>query len=278
MADKMAAIGADMNAVPDCQVQVVRAARGKASLILQRLLAVNAHLIGKTEARSALHRPVRDPAMPTALQMAIDDSGHRFGTRPRYLAAGPPAYTCSACHQNPLRSGLLAFLASAKCPGDISLQSTSGVMLHGALRATTDVRVGRSELHRSHCLLTHRGLWWCSSCGFYTSAGDGKSSAKKLRSECRARTRAGSDYLAKLEKGCPPKNDMDWPLATDPCLGSMQPDGRFAAVPLTRLRSKATLTLDSLRATAHEENFASSQPSLPEHLIDEDAYLGPEEL
>ena len=39
--------------------------------------------------------------------------------------------------------------------------------------------VGRNDLRSTHRFKVCRGLWWCRSCCFYNSAGDGKAQPKE---------------------------------------------------------------------------------------------------
>ena len=88
-------------------------------------------------------------------------------------------------------------------------------------------------------MLHHRGLWFCTSCGFYCSFGLGsRSSPKKLLAPClgaHQRTRAGYEILRRLAQRKPPKEGMDWPLP----LGTPIPACSLA--PRRRLRRKTTL-------------------------------------
>ena len=58
-------------------------------------------------------------------------------------------------------------------------------------------------------LMEHRGLWWCSHCGAYTTGAKG--TARLLAQPCGQRTRAGKQNLDRLAKGMPPKDGVQWP-------------------------------------------------------------------
>ena len=83
----------------------------------------------------------------------------------------------------------------------------------------------------------------------------------------------------------PPKDSVSWPLPTDAGHNLLLSDA--LAVPLTRLRSKTTITFDSLSAPpeAFAEQEQSQQPfgDLQQHNFgeeeeEEDYDYGPEEL
>ena len=95
------------------------------------------------------------------------------------------------------------------------------------------------RLHRSHHMLHHRGLWWCSTCGFHCSLGKhGRSAPKQLLVEClgkERRTRAGKGHLNRLARGLHPKVGSDWPDPIGTRVDAMD------LLPATRLRRKTRL-------------------------------------
>ena len=62
--------------------------------------------------------------------------------------------------------------------------------------------------------ISHRGVYWCTSCGQIAQQAAGKKSrAIGLVNECPGYlTRAGRDVLARIERGLSPKASADWPL------------------------------------------------------------------
>ena len=110
--------------------------------------------------------------------------------------------------------------------------------------------VGKRGLHRSHQLLVHRGLWWCASCGEYTSGAEG--GPRLLTTHCKPKTRAGKQNLTRLAKGLPPTEDVEWPLPAGVPASKRKAEDlledQLAAVPRRRLRAKTTLSLSSLDA------------------------------
>ena len=80
------------------------------------------------------------------------------------------------------------------------------------------IRVGKVVLHASHTLASANGVWFCTACGAYVTAAEGKkSSAKLLALPCkRAANAAGRTQLKRLEKGLAPKPGMQSSHAIQP--------------------------------------------------------------
>ena len=251
MADALASLGAGFSAVPFAVAQQFLDYDKRTWAVLQRLVAVNMYFATTCPRRSGAHRPKRQKEAKTYIQRAIEGSGHDFnGLRiPRRIRMLPTRLTCQCCAQSASRKTIKAWLKRGNCDGPM-LQSTT----HGADIARpppqTVVRVGRADLHISHLLRHRRGLWWCSACGFYTTAGggSGRSSAKNLKKLCNGRAirgTAGHDYLTRIHQGRMPKKGLAWPSPVHVTQWAFDP---FEAVPRCRLNAKTTLSLGQLEA------------------------------
>ena len=76
-----------------------------------------------------------------------------------------------------------------------------------------EVQVGNSELHGSHSLSSHRGVWWCLRCGYYTTIGLRDSKPKMLRKQCNGKANNyGKNNLDRLRKGLFPAAHRSWPV------------------------------------------------------------------
>ena len=146
---------------------------------------------------------------------------------------------CRGCRQGLPRNGFKKWLLeNPVCQKTILTSGGFHAGLVAPSPSVVGVKVGRSDLHRTHALVNHRGLWWCTGCGAYTSAAPGsKASPKKLRQPCNAfKSRGARAFLRRLAKGFTPRLNMAWPLG----LGASDVEA-FKPVPLCRLRSKTTL-------------------------------------
>jgi len=141
------------------------------------------------------------------LQRAIDCSEHVMSSRLKFAKGLPLRVQCARCQQTCPRATIKKIL-KGNCTPTVPAVRGNDISIADA-RATYPVTVGRVDLDRSHPLAFKKGLWWCTSCGFYTSAGMGKTSPKNLRKKCSKKpTGAGLDYLRRLAKGLPPKANM----------------------------------------------------------------------
>jgi len=252
MADALAAIGAGIHEVPAAIVTEQRALDKRTWRVLQRLVAVNLHFLSNVPARAGALRPRREKLARSALQRAFADADHDFGSLqcPKRIAHLPTRVTCSCCGQGASKKGMLQWLRQKKCSGPMVPSTTHGAEVSRPVRGST-VRVGRSDLHMSHGLRHRLGLWWCGTCGFYTTAGNAsqKSSAKNLKKVCKGpalKGTAGRDYLDRIGLGKMPKRGLPWP---NPAHCTQWANDPFAAAPRCRLNSKATLTLAELEAS-----------------------------
>jgi len=247
LADALAAVGASISAMPWHLTESQKAADSRSHLILRRLLAAHFHFVKEVPRRAGIHRPKRVKGARSAFQMLMKNSGHSFPLArvPRALRSMPHRVSCSTCNQGSSRKTLKAWL-KRPCQG-AAIPSVS----HGAdiCRAPShvQVRVGRADLDRSHMLLHRCGLWWCSTCGAYTTVGGARSSAKLLRQPCKGRAvrgTAGHDYLTRIGLGKMPKSGQRWPQPGH--VGNFMADP-FNAIPLTALRgTKTTLRLQDI--------------------------------
>ena len=261
MADAMAARGAKMHAVPSAIAQEQMSMDARATLVLKRLVAINMHFVKAAPRRSGQTRPDRLPGMNTLFQRLAIASGHAFPIPvPKSARKCPVRLKCQTCLQGSSRKVLKAWLKAGHCPGEGVKAGGHGAEVHKALPLTA-IRVGRVDLHRSHLLQHRLGLWWCAKCGYYTTCGASKSSAKLLRKECRGvAADAGKDYLKRIHDGLMPKHGQTWP---EPSHTSLSHLPSLQARPLVRLRAKTTLSLQPLQAIGLPDPAAD--PGAPSH-------------
>jgi hypothetical protein len=156
-------------------------------------------------------------------QALVRSSGHVFNQESATIKGAAARLACNRCQQVISKVGIIQWLKRNPCrPArrDAGRDVAEGVK--PAKRAV--VRVGRVHLHRSHQLRCTKGIWWCTRCGFYASAGGGKSSVKKLARQCMQPTRAGRQVMERMYKGLTPRADIDWP-ATRELYVAMATDG-----------------------------------------------------
>jgi len=246
MADALASRGAKLHAVSSAIVQEQASMDARAWQVLKRLVAVNMHFVKTAPRRSGMSKPDRLPGMPTMFQRLAQASGHTFDIPvPRSAKKCPLRLKCKECLQGASRFVLKQWLKDRKCTGKGVQGGGHGHEVHKA-QPNVAIRVGRVDLHRSHLLQHRLGLWWCAKCGYYTTYGSRKSSAKLLRKECREVAEgAGKDYLKRIQDGLMPKLGQSWP---EPRHTMSSPSLPFQAVSLVRLRSKTTVTLQPLQA------------------------------
>ena len=249
MADALAGHGASISAVPQAVVQAQAGLDTRSWKILHRLVAVNMQMAKSCPKRSGEHKPKRQKQAKTHLQRLFDDSGHDFNGLqcPRRIRHLPTRLACGCCGQGSSKKTIKAWLKQSPCKGPMIPSTTIGC---DAVRPQPDsiIRVGRADLHRSHLLRHRLGLWWCSSCGYYTTVGNAgkKSSAKNLKKECsREASGAGKDYLDRIALGKMPKKGLEWPQPMHTTQWAYDP---FDATPRFRLHQKSTLSLGQLEA------------------------------
>jgi len=255
MADALAGMGAEISCVSDAIAEGVAATDATTWLILKRLLAVHMHFMQTVPKRNGSLRPKRIKGALTSFQRLGLTSGHKFpgGNLPRAISQLQARTTCTVCQQTSSRKTIKSWLKGPKCTGNHISTTTHGQDISRPHPDAT-IRVGRVDLHPSHKLLFRRGLWWCSS-GYYTTTGEGKSSAKNLRKPClKRREGAGLDYIRRIESGLMPKKGLAWPSPAHCCHSFL--DNPMMARPRTRLASKVTLTLRELEA----QNFPEPDP------------------
>ena len=184
--------------------------------IIRRLVAANAFYLDKVGRRTAHQKPKRLAVMPTVLEWQLQSSQHAMAVQGRFLKDMPSCTVCTRCGQGVARSSLKRFLGTRCVPGQAFSYWGGASTAFARLAHQQAVHVGHGELHDSHALAYHRGVWWCLMCGAYATVGD-KPGAKRLHHPCAPPTRAGRDYLRRLAKGRPPKVGVEWPFPESPC-------------------------------------------------------------
>ena len=234
LADALAGQAASFDAVPTEVACGVDSLTGRAYNILRRLVAACALFLEERGESEGFVRPPRPAGLPSSLQLLIRSSGHDFGIEPRTVKEAPPLLACKCCGQIVAKANLVATLRDGGACVPLRILAAH----HGAddLFAPQQgqlVRAARSDLHRSHCLLRQRGIWFCSTCGGYTGSSSSKTHPLSLRSPCKPPTRAGKYHLSRLSKGLTPTPSVSWP---DP-LG----EAGHLLVPRRRVLVKTTL-------------------------------------
>ena len=204
-ANALASRAAAMCAVAADTLLTYKAWQGIATNIQKRPIAVHKmHLEAQGPRRA--QRGLRFVG-PPRLQVLVERSQHqlqRVGGKTRNLA-------CRRCHQKVKQTKLKRWLALRPCKPCVRMHKPE----FEKVQAGMEPRVGNQHLHRSHSLLYTKGIWFCSCCAFYVTAegtASGKSSAKGLAKPCsRVVTKAGKQYLSRIQRGLPPRANMDWP-------------------------------------------------------------------
>ena len=164
-ADLYADLVAELNKVPWHVSNEIEKLRTRNAIVLNRLVAINTFILENAPQRAGIVRPKKDPSIPSSLQASVQASGHIFDQCPKFLCNFPASNICRACNQKVIRCKLKSFLRNGKCSGKEQWQRTApGAIAAKRPPVGSTTRVGRSDLHRTHRLLTHRSLWWCSAC------------------------------------------------------------------------------------------------------------------
>ena len=120
------------------------------------------------------------------LERKIVDSGHDLNLSAQEhptIESLPAKVECINCKQSCSKKAIYKWLAKPCKPVSYSRGGT------GVARAEKgkEIQVGNSEIHGSHSLSSHRGVWWCLRCGYYTTTGVSDSRPKMLTKLCRGK-------------------------------------------------------------------------------------------
>ena len=86
-----------------------------------------------------------------------------------------------------------------------SMPLTCSLRLQGAPLSPPKIR--GKQIHHSHCVRHHKGVFICSQCGFYSTL-----TLKKLALPClKQRTLGSQTFLNRYERGDYPKPNETWP-------------------------------------------------------------------
>ena len=237
VADALASAGAAANADSTDRIREVVRIQEQAQLIFCRLVAANlqatklletinegraARLVARLNRCKAKSSDVHKLVAPSCLKrlprsLLIHEMcklGHSVqitGRRARCVLCGLFGVKAELCQVVRSRKQCVAPLPGRKAMGSSTVPQVELPVAY-ALKNTFDC---------SHKLAFHRGVWWCWSCGSYTTG-----TPSGLRKPCRKGTsQRGACVLKKLRQGLPPIAHMQWPLG--PCFVS-SPDGLSA--------------------------------------------------
>ena len=239
-ADALAASGARRGQVSSDVRLNVAVLTGRSYNIIKRVTAANAMILELHGDRAGFLRPSRPEGRTTALSELVKASGHVLSSSAKTVKDLPATVACSECGQSVSKRSIVEWLREGPC------RPLQHVHAHNArlddLRAfpqVAEIRIARSDLHRSHLLMLHKGIWFCAKCGGWASGAQGKSHPRLLTRPCDSPSRAGRYALSRLQRGLTPAPRIDWPLP----LG--QPSvGNWRVIPRFRLNQKSTLSED----------------------------------
>ena len=198
--DKLASLAVEANQVSYRAVVEHDSAMANATLVLRRIAAAHQMVV---DSLGPIKQKFKRVSTSGALVRAIVASQHSLIGGKR-----DTRFLCIRCRCSVPRKALKAWLKKGHCQPKVARATTNldlGQPAEGAR-----VIVGHTQLHASHRLALWRNFWFCTRCGFYTTAAatGQKSSTKLLARPCAPPTRAGKGYLSRFARNLPPRNGI----------------------------------------------------------------------
>ena len=209
-ADRLAARAALEARVPEEIRDEVFALERKAVAVQRRIAAANMLIVDALEGKPPEEGRASRAPKRNAKRELLERSGHWLIPG---VVGNQPALRCRRCRQGGSKKAMWQWLKNEghTCRGVRKADHISKNEIVRPGRGANAVRIGGRPIHPTHALASASGVWFCSSCGVYATAAEGKKSGGKLLFQpCRKEaTRGGKCQLRRIEAGRPPRASME---------------------------------------------------------------------